>query len=65
MRVLPTKSEPERLVDKVGDSIADLSGGVRKDRVLKAGLIAGGVVVLTAASAAISLLRRRAEHQVS
>jgi len=65
MRLLRTKSDPERLVDKVGDSIADLTGGASKGRALKMGLIAGGVVALTAASAAISSLRRRAERYAS
>ncbi|HEX2292682.1 MAG TPA: hypothetical protein VHH55_05170, partial [Gaiellaceae bacterium] len=63
MRLMGTKSEPEGLVDKVGDSVAELSGGVTKERVVKTGLVAGGVVALTAASAAISSLRRRAERQ--
>ena len=59
MRVLRTKSEPDRLLDTVGDSFAALSGGVNRSRLLKAGLIAGGVAALTAGSAAISSIRRR------
>lgn len=61
MRALRTKSEPERLLDTVGDSLAALSGGVNRSKLLKAGLIAGGVAVLTAGSAAISSIRRRME----
>jgi len=65
MRLPRTKSEPERLLDTVGDSLAALSSGVNKSRLLKAGLIAGGVAALTAGSAAISLIRRRTERSDS
>ena len=61
MRPLRTKSEPDRLLDTVGDSLAALSGGVNRSKLLKAGLIAGGAAVLTAGSAAISSIRRRME----
>jgi hypothetical protein len=61
MRPLRTRSEPDRLLDTVGDSLAALSGGVNRSKLLKAGLIAGGVAVLTAGSAAISSIRRRME----
>jgi hypothetical protein len=61
MRLLGSKSEPDRLLDTVGDSLAALSGGVNRSKLLKAGLIAGGVAVLTAGSAAISSIRRRME----
>jgi hypothetical protein len=61
MRLLPTKSEPDRLLDTVGDSLAVLSGGVNRSKLLKGGLIAAGVAALTAGSAAISSLRRRRE----
>jgi hypothetical protein len=61
MRPLRTKSEPDRLLDTVGDSLAALSGGVNRSKLVKAGLIAGGVAVLTAGSAAISSIRRRME----
>ena len=61
MRPLRTNSEPDRLLDTVGDSLAALSGGVNRSKLLKAGLIAGGVAVLTAGSAAISSIRRRME----
>ena len=61
MRLLQTKSEPDRLLDTVGDSFAALGGGVKRSRLVKAGLIAGGVAALTAASAAISSIRRRTE----
>jgi len=66
MRFLRTKSEPDRLLDMVGDSLAALSGGgVNRSKLLKAGLIAGGVAALTAGSAAISSLRRRIEGDAS
>ena len=61
MRGLRRKSEPERLLDNLGDSLGGLPGGTRRSRLVKAGLIAGGVAVLTAGSAAISSLRRRME----
>jgi hypothetical protein len=61
MRLLRTKSEPDRFLETVGDSLAALSGGVNRSKLLKAGLIAGGVAALTAGSAAISSLRRRVD----
>ena len=60
MRLLRRKSEPERLLDRVGDSFAALSG-VDRSKLVKAGLIVGGAAVLTAGSAAISAIRRRTE----
>ena len=59
MRRLHRKSEPERLLDGIGVSLAALTGGIRNRSMVKAGLIAGGVAALTAGSAAISALRRR------
>jgi len=61
MRLLRTKSETDRLLDTVGDSLAALSGGVNRNK-LKVGLIAGGAAALTAGSAAISSIRRRTER---
>lgn len=61
MRPLRTKSEPDRLLDTLGDSFAALSGGVNRSKLLKAGLVAGGVAAVTAGSAAISSFRRRTE----
>ena len=61
MRLLRSKSEPDRLLDAVGDSLAALSGGVNRNK-LKVGLIAGGAAALTAGSAAISSIRRRTER---
>jgi hypothetical protein len=61
MRLLRTKSEPDRLLDSVGDSVAALGSGVNRSKLLKAGLIAGGVAALTAGSAAISSIRRRTD----
>jgi hypothetical protein len=61
MRLLRTESEPDRLLDSVGDSVAALGSGVNRSKLLKAGLIAGGVAALTAGSAAISSIRRRTD----
>jgi hypothetical protein len=61
MKLLPRKSQPERLLDSLGDSLGGLSGGTKRSSLVKAGLIAGGVAALTAGSAAISSLRRRNE----
>jgi hypothetical protein len=61
MRPLRAKSEPDRLVDTVGSSLAALSGGVNRSTLVKAGLVAGGLAALTAGSAAISSIRRRLE----
>ena len=65
MRLLRTKSNPDRLLDTVGDSLAALSVGVNRSKVLKASLIAGGVAALTAGSAAISSIRRRTKKSDS
>jgi hypothetical protein len=59
MRLLHKKSEPERLLERVGDSLAALSGGMDRSKLLRASLIAGGVAAATAGSAAISSVRRR------
>ena len=59
MRRLRTKSKPDQFLDTVGDSFATLSSGVSKSKLLKAGLVAGGVAAVTAGSAAISSIRRR------
>ena len=65
MRLLRTKTEPDRLLDSVGDSFTALGSGVKRSKLLKAGLIAGGVAALTAGSAAISSIRRRTEGRDS
>lgn len=57
MGIFKRKSERERLIDSLGE----LRDGLTKSRLLKAGLIAGGVAGLTAGSAGISSLRRRNE----
>ena len=59
MRSFDKKSELERLVETVDGSLYRLGSGWSKGKVVKAGLIAGGFAALTAASAAISSLRRR------
>lgn len=61
MRLFNRKSELERLLDIVNDSLDALSGGLRRGKIRKAGLIAGGLAGLTAGSAGISSLRRRTE----
>jgi hypothetical protein len=57
MGIFKRKSERERL----NDSLGELRDGLTKRRLLKAGLIAGGLAGLTAGSAGISSLRRRDE----
>jgi hypothetical protein len=61
MRLLRRKSEQERLLDKMSDSVAAVLHGAERATVVKAALIAGGAAALTAGSAAISSLRRRTE----
>ena len=68
MRLLRAKSKPDQLLDTadqlldtVGDSLAALSGGVGRSKLLKASLVAGGVAAITAGSAAVSSIRRRTE----
>ena len=61
MRLVQEKSEPDRLLDTLSNSFDAVSGGVNRSTLVKAGLIAGGVAVLTAGSAAISSIRRRME----
>jgi hypothetical protein len=61
MRLFNRKSEQERLLETINDSLDALSDGLTRGRILKAGLIAGGLAGLTAGSAAISSLRRRME----
>jgi hypothetical protein len=61
MGIFKGKSERERLVDSISDSLGELRDGWTKSRLLRAGLIAGGLAGLTAGSAGISSLRRRNE----
>lgn len=65
MRLLRTKSEPDRLLDTVENSLAALSGRVSTSRLMKGGLIAGGMAALTAGSAVVSSIRRRTEGKDS
>jgi hypothetical protein len=65
MGIFKRKSERERLIDSVSDSLGELRDGLTKSRLLKAGLIAGGLASLTAGSAGISSLRRRTESNDS
>lgn len=59
MRFFERKGEVESLVDALDSSLGKLTSGWSKARVVKAGLIAGGVAALTAGSAGVSSLRRR------
>jgi hypothetical protein len=61
LRFLHPKSEPERLLEAVSDSLDAVRSGRHSGTLLKAALVVGGVVALTAGSAAISSLRRRIE----
>jgi hypothetical protein len=61
MRPPNRKSDLERLLEAISDSLDALRGGLTKGKVLKATLIAGGLAGLTAGSAGISSLRRREE----
>jgi hypothetical protein len=54
MRIHARQSGRERLIGEVRD-------GLTRSRLLKAGLIAGGLAALSAGSAGISSLRRRKE----
>lgn len=64
MRLFKRKSQLQRMLDTVNDSL-DAPSGIKSGgagRALKAGLIAGGGLAgLTAGSAGISALRRRGE----
>jgi hypothetical protein len=55
------KSEPDRLLETVSNSLGAVSGGMNRSTLVKAGLIASGLAALTAGSAAISSIRRRME----
>jgi hypothetical protein len=61
MRLLNRNSEPEQALKSAQDSLGALSGSLTRGRLLMAGLIAGGVAGLAAASAGVSSLRRRGE----
>ena len=61
MRLVQRKSEPDRRLETLSNSVAAVSGGVNRSTLVKAGLVAGGLAALTAGSAAISSIRRRME----
>jgi hypothetical protein len=68
MRLVQRKSEPDRLLETVGNSLETVgnslgavSGGVNRSTLVKVGVIAGGLAAITAGSAAISSIRRRME----
>jgi hypothetical protein len=62
MRLFRTKSSTERLLDTAKDALGALKEGWRERRLVRAGLVAGGLAGLTAGSAGISSLRRRREE---
>ncbi len=59
---LPGDRGPAKTLSAHLPSVKDLKGGVPKDTAVKAGLVAGGLTVLTAGSTGISSLRRRKER---
>jgi hypothetical protein len=61
MRRVQGKTEPDRLLETVSNSVGAVSGAMNRSTLVKAGLIAGGLAALTAGSAAISSIRRRME----
>ena len=61
MRLVHRKSEPDRLLETLSNSVGAVSGEVNRSTLMKAGLIAGGLAALTAGSAAISSIRHRME----
>jgi hypothetical protein len=61
MRPFTRKNEFQRAIESLEGSAHSLTEGWSKDRAVKAALIAGGLTVLTAGSAAISSLRRSEE----
>jgi hypothetical protein len=52
-------SQPDRVSESVDELLAGLSARMNKATLVKAGLVAGSLAALTAASAGISSLRRR------
>jgi hypothetical protein len=61
MKLRRRKTKPEELIESLSHSVNTLGDSVGKNKVAKAGMITGGAVALTAASAAVSSLRRRIE----
>jgi hypothetical protein len=61
MRLVQRKSEPDRLLETLSNSVGVVSGGLNRSTLVKAGLVGGGLAALTAGSAAVSSIRRRME----
>jgi hypothetical protein len=57
------KSQLQRLLENVGDSGDALKDAVPGGKAAKAGLVAAGLATATAASAAVSSIRRRGEGE--
>jgi hypothetical protein len=62
MRLVQRKSQADRLLETVSNSLGAVGDGVNRSTLVKSGLIAGGLAALTAGSAAISSIRRRTER---
>jgi hypothetical protein len=65
MRLVQRKSEPDRLLETLSNSVGAVSGDVNRSTLVKAGVIAGGLAALTAGSAAISAMRHRMKANAS
>jgi hypothetical protein len=61
MRLRRRKSKPEELFEPISRSLSTLGDSVGTKTAVKAAIITGGVAALTAASAAVSSLRRRTQ----
>jgi hypothetical protein len=62
MRPFTRKNEFQRTFESLEDSAYSLTQGWSTGRIVKAGLIVGGLAALTAGSAAISSLRQRKDE---
>ncbi len=61
MRLRRGKSKPEELFEPISRSLSILGDSVGTKTAVKAAIITGGAAALTAASAAVSSLRRRTQ----
>ena len=59
VRPFTRKNEFQKVTGSLGESAHSLTEGWSRGRMVKAGVIAGGLAALTAGSTAISGLRRR------
>jgi hypothetical protein len=63
MRLPGRKSEAQRLLGTITDSLSAVRDASDRRTVLKGAAVAAGAAALTAGSAAVSSLRRRAESK--